>query len=111
MGLFDYIEYEGNRYQTKNLVCALDNYIITNASELYHEQYEIEDQSDPSATGLERIVGVMTKVNKHWVKDFYTGEINFYRPLDNNEWEEYSSYFFKGRIREIHKVESNRGKL
>jgi len=86
--------------QTKDTPAQwLNNYKIDQDGFLWHEDHDIEDQSDPNATGLERIVGMCTPVNQRWVKEKLTGEISFYDDA------EYSAYFVDGFLKEIHLIE------
>ncbi len=83
MGLYDEVsvEYrlpgvppEGCVFQTKDfLYPCLDRYRIDTEGQLWIEAYTLEDQSDPSAEGLARIIGMITKVNQHWVRSEWSG--------------------------------------
>jgi hypothetical protein len=74
MGAFDEIIYNGTAYQTKSLVCWQDYYEVRDG-QLWHLSYDVEDRSDPSATGLMRIVGMFTPVNERWERDDFTGKV------------------------------------
>ena len=66
-------------FQTKDLPAMyLDMYEIRADGSLWHEEYDIEDRSDPTAEGFERVVGCMTRVNKRWVMERLTGDVVFY---------------------------------
>lgn len=93
-------------YQTKSLDCTLDNYEIREDGSLWHENYEIEDHSDPNETGLMRLKGMLARVNKRWEPEPYTGEIRFHdwdRNADPVELE-FSAYFVDGQLRELHHI-------
>jgi len=90
MGMFDWIRCEyplpdepngaSLRFQTKDTPNQmLDEYRIDANGELWVKTYDIEDRSDPNAEGLQRLYGVMTRVNEREerVTDF-TGTIEFY---------------------------------
>lgn len=115
MGMFDYIrcempcEIKGLKCQTKSTEAQfLDNYLIKEDGTLWHEDYDFEDQSDPTATGLASFRGAMTRVNPRWVQEFPTQEIVFY--FWNNETQtsiDYSAYFVKGVLQSLNKLEYN----
>jgi hypothetical protein len=91
-------------YQTKDLDCSLDNYEIREDGTLWHEEYDVEDHSDPNAEGLMRLCGMMARVNQRWQQvDNFTGEVCFYgsfRP-DWSDWIEWSAYFVRGKLKHI----------
>jgi hypothetical protein len=74
MSAYDEIVYQGKRYQTKSLVCWADSYEVR-GDELWHQDYDTEDQSDPSAAGIERLFGMCAAVNHRWVRDLFTGTV------------------------------------
>ena len=98
MGMFDLIQCDGAvleplgcgdagdyTYQTKDTPAQfLDTYKIVvdptdGRARLYHEVYDIEDQSDPDAKGVQRLIGMMTRVNPRWEwVDNFSGTIEFY---------------------------------
>lgn len=120
MGLFDHIEclyplplseadlvrVQGMEFQTKDTPSQfMDMYRIAADGTLWYEEHDIEDRSDPTAEGVGRIIGMMTKVNKRWVQvTDYTGEIYFYggdcagKPGEIS-WVEFSCYFINGQLR------------
>jgi hypothetical protein len=111
MGMFDYIKCNyplpvkgANEleYQTKDTPAQfLDRYTIGKDGSLWHEEYDIEDHSDPKAEGLARVIGCMTRVRKRWNRvNGFTGEIRFYTFWDDSKinsglggWIEWSAYF------------------
>ena len=89
MGMFDYLrcEYDlpveglGDRmFQTKDTPAQwMDTYRIDANGQLWGQEYDIEDQSDPNAEGIDAIIGCMTRVNVRETEcSDYTGEIVFY---------------------------------
>ncbi len=120
MGMFDHIhctyplpidEEIAGGFQTKDTPALnLDDYEIRADGTLWHQEYDIEDQSDPGAEGLESIAGRLARVNVRWVHcaDF-TGEIAFYRFADEDAatgWIEFSATFHNGRLQELNLVEN-----
>jgi len=122
MGMFDYIRCEAKlpvedvrpgAFQTKDTPAQwLDEYIITAEGQLLHEEYDIEDRSDPNATGLAAFAGIMTRVNKRRVPSDFTGEICFYGLHDEHKgigWIEFSAYFVGGQLKELHCIANDTG--
>lgn len=121
MGMFDWLKcdyplpVEGANaisFQTKDTPAQFtDNYEIREDGTLWHEAYDIEDQSDPTKTGVERIVGMFATVNERWEPVPFTGEIRFYGYLkddgiqsDPEGWIEFSAYFHDGNLKELHQL-------
>ena len=75
MGAFDEIFYRGKLYQTKSFDCPWQDQYDVRGDELWREEYDVEDRSDPNAKGLMRIVGMCTAVNKRWVRSDFTGTV------------------------------------
>lgn len=115
MGLFDYITclyplpIKGKfNFQTKSTPAQfMDKYEIREDGTLWHENYDIEDHSDPNAQGFKKFIGCMTKVNRKWEQENFTGEIQFDDVVDN-KWIVFSSYFVKGQLKELHLLESDK---
>lgn len=115
MGMFDCIRCkcplpvpfsDDNEPQTKDTPSQqLDSYEIREDGTLWHEEYDIEDQSNPNAEGLLRFAGCMTRVNKRWVPTKFTGSINFYGEGEDGEWLEYQTYFIGGIMQSITRVQ------
>ena len=115
MGVFDYVicEYplpvEGAndvRFQTKDTpVQHLDNYKICKDGTLWHEAYDIEDQSDPNAEGIDRFLGCMARVNQRWELVHLTGEVSFAGDSSTHLWLEFSAYFVRGYIIRLELIE------
>lgn len=100
----------GLEFQTKDTPAQFcDQYVIDKDGQLLHEQYDVEDHSDPQAEGIWRLVGSMTRVNKRLVpvSDF-TGEIRFYDLLDFGGWIEFSSYFIDGKLQSVQLLKDSR---
>ena len=118
MGMFDNVRckyplpIEGANaleFQTKDTSAQqLDFYEIREDGTLWHEEYDIEDRSDPNAKGLDRFLGCMSRVNKRWVFEPFTGELCFYTFKDDDDtdsWIEFSALFWKGELKELKVVE------
>lgn len=90
-------------FQTKDLENALDNYEIREDGTLWIEEYDIEDRSNPNATGIARIFGMGTRVNERWARSYFSGEVNFYTNLNENydKWIEYRAIFKDGVIQSL----------
>jgi len=108
MRMFDYVSYNGNKYQTRHTLSqCFDNYEIRN-DQLWYEDYDTEWVETTNFGGY------IEKINFRWTfcKKFI-GEIRFYKLLDTNPerkkdtWEEYSAYFYKGQLKEIHLLEED----
>lgn len=105
-------------YQTKDTDRQfLDHYEIREDGTLWREAHDLEDQSDPKAEGLGRIVGMLTRVNKRWVQVTITGEIRFYtmynlvdgKMVDATSragWIEWSAYFENGKLERLNLLEN-----
>jgi uncharacterized protein YcaQ len=87
------------QYQTKNTPEQfLDNYLIDVDGSLLHEDYDVEDQSDPNAVGIARILGCMTRVNRRWIHSDFSGRIQFYTIVDDRQWTEFVAAFENGKL-------------
>lgn len=108
MGLFDYLRCDlplpergvsDRWFQTKDTPAQwTDRYAIHADGTLWHQAYDLEDRSDPQATGLARLRGMATPVNQRWEPcgDF-TGEICFYDLIDG-QLQCFSAYFVQGTL-------------
>jgi hypothetical protein len=109
MGMFDYIRFDGNEYQTKDTPNQLlDNYEIKD-NFLYEETYEAKWIDEEKHL----FGGYMEKFNEKWEKcEKFTGEIRFYRHLDKDYkiWEEFSAFFVNGEMKKLVKIEENEAK-
>lgn len=115
MGVFDYVTCllpevpQGLDWQTKDTPAQwCDRYEIRADGTLWHQNYDVEDRSDPRAEGLMRMVGCMTSVNHRWEKCDLTGEVRFYAHTDPKDisgtWVEYSAYFVGGQLKHLEKI-------
>lgn len=117
MGMFDHLRchyplplpgLEEALFQTKDLDCQLDTYEIRADGTLWGEDYEYEDRSDPEATGVARLSGMLTRVNERpkFCRDF-TGELEFhtdYGPTRNGfglGWVIFRATFAAGHLRAL----------
>jgi hypothetical protein len=112
MGMFDWVEFEGNRYQSKdtpNQLC--DEYCITQLGLLLVEEYDAELVKDP-----EHIFGVyIQQNNKRWreCREF-SGKIRFYREdkdrggFEQGAWIEWEAEFKLGAMISLQLLEGNR---
>lgn len=94
-------------YQTKSFDAPMiDLYEIRADGTLWREAYDIEDRSDPNATGVYRFEGMMTPVNKRWEPmSAFTGEVRFYDWLEPDGWIEWSAYFKDGSLQQLNLIE------
>lgn len=100
MGMFDYVEWEGQQYQSKdtpNQLC--DNYRIDDLGRLWVEEYDAEFVKDPG-----HIFGVyLEQRTKRWRECVeFSGPMRFYREDDErgghkaNAWNEWQAEFKSG---------------
>jgi hypothetical protein len=115
MGMFDWIEWEGNRYQTKDTPRQFcDNYRIDDLGRLWVEEYDAEWVKDPG-----HIFGAYIKQTNHrWVEcEDFTGPMRFYR--DNQDqrdvgsekehnWQEWEAEFKCGCMIGLKLIEGDR---
>lgn len=100
MGMFDWIEWEGQQYQTKDTPRQFcDYYRISGCGELWVEEYDAEWVVDK-----DQFLGAyIEQKNKHWreCREF-SGTIKFYREdkerggYKNNAWIEWEAEFKSG---------------
>ena len=97
MGMFDYITYKGEKYQTKDTPNQMmDNYEIQEDGTLWVEEYDAEFVKDPG-----HIFGVyLEQKNKRWRECVeFSGKIRFYREdkdrggFENSAWIEWEAEF------------------
>lgn len=98
-------------FQTKDTPAqALDVYEITETGELWHQEYDFEDRSDPDAEGILRLAGMLTRVRKRWIRcDTFTGGITFYafKDAENHDgWIEFTALFKCGQLLDLVLVEN-----
>ena len=110
--MFDYIEYNGNKYQTKDTDSQwLADYKIehdqTDGHEyLWEEKYECEWIEEKDSL----LGGYLNKKNLHWQKcSDFTGNIIFYRNVDSTyeKWNQYNAIFVNGKMTFIYKWEGS----
>lgn len=112
MGMFDWVEWQGQQYQTKDTPRQLcDNYRIDDRGQLWQEEYDAEWVEDP-----ERLFGAYIKqTNQRWVevKDF-TGPMRFYREdqerggYRSDAWIEWLAEFDLGQITDLKMLDGDR---
>lgn len=103
MGMYDEVKFEADlpgyeflknmELQTKDLDCLLENYRISPEGRLLREAYDIEDQSDPTKTGWERMIGSMTRIHKGWEDTNFHGMLHCAGDDPNSD--KYCTYTFK----------------
>lgn len=112
MGMFDYIHYEGQEYQTKDTPCQmLDKYKIDYNQDsghlfLWHEDYDAEWVEEEGLFG-----GHLRQFNERWVCCYdFDGLIRFYREDKENggwkadNWIEYKALFMNGQMLKIERI-------
>lgn len=102
MGMFDYINYKGNEYQTKDTPeQCMETYEIR-GDELWFKKVErdwVEDES--SLFG-----GYLKEISHEWeFCNSFDGAIMFYRTTGGDSWEEYKILFMDGKIIKMEKME------
>lgn len=98
-------------YQTKDLVCFLDQYEVREDGTLWHEDYDVEDRSDPNAEGIMRLCGMLTHVNKRWEPMSWTGEMICYdfNHEPQQGWIEWKVTFVDGKVHRCELLEHRIG--
>jgi hypothetical protein len=112
MGMFDWLEFDGHKYQSKDTPRQLcDEYRIDELGRIWEEQYEAEWISDPDRL----FGGYIEQHNRHWkLCEDLSGVVRFYR--ENKEaggyqadaWIEYEAEFENGQMISLRSVEDNR---
>jgi hypothetical protein len=99
MGMFDFVHFEGNQYQTKDTPCQLmDNYEIRDDGTLWHEEYECDWVEEADRFGG----GYLKQYNHHWACcDEFDGVIRFYYYRSEEDQEEYEALFMDGQMLKI----------
>jgi hypothetical protein len=100
-------------FQTKDTDFPnMDKYEIREDGTFWHENYDIEDRSDPNAKGIWALCGCMTRINRRWEQVKMTGEIRFYTTYGENDsgWLEFSSYFVDGKLNQLHLLKHQEAK-
>ena len=97
-------------YQTKSIEPnTLDTYEIREDGSLWHEVYDLEDQSDPKKKGLQRYEGMDTRINQHWIPSSFTGVMHLYaavevRPFKKQGWIEFDAQFLNGQLQHLYLI-------
>lgn len=112
MGMFDWVEWQGHEYQTKDTPRQLcDNYRIDDLGRLWVEEYDAELVKDTA-----HFFGAYIRQdNKRWVeeKDF-TGTMRFYREdperggHQKDAWVEYEAEFKCGQMTGLKMLEGDK---
>lgn len=90
-----------DEFQTKDTPSQfLEVYEIREDGTLWHQEYDVVDRSDPEATGLRRICGIMARENQRWVREWHSGTIQFCTSRDGG-WIEFEADFVGGKLRQI----------
>lgn len=90
-----------DEFQTKDTPPQfLEVYEIREDGTLWHQEYDVVDRSDPEATGLRRICGIMARENLRWAQEWYTGTIQFYTCREG-KWIEFVAEFLGGKLQQI----------
>jgi hypothetical protein len=104
--MFDYINYQGHEYQTKDTPDQFMSLYEIRGDELWLKKVESEWVNDDSIFG-----GYLQEVSHKWVFcDYFDGEIRFYREDDDNggykndAWIEYRALFMDGKIIKLTEV-------
>jgi hypothetical protein len=87
-------------YQTKDTARQLlHTYDIRQDGTLWCEAYDMEDRGDTGAEGIERFLGMLTRVNLRWVPAEETVVLRFYDSATGDSgWIEWEAVFDKGRM-------------
>lgn len=111
MGMFDYLQFEGHQYQTKDTPKqGCDNYKIENG-ELWYEDYDAKWVDDE--VGHQWLGGCIETFNHRWIRcDDFNGKMRFYRAAleDKHEswkqdaWIEYNAIFKNGMLIHLRQV-------
>lgn len=114
MGMFDHIRCKyplpvrganDLSYQTKDTPAqALDHYVIRADGTLWHQAYDVEDRSDPTAVGMRRLIGSAIRVRKRWRRERLSGEIIFYADLPPKGWLEFRARFADGELECLNRI-------
>lgn len=107
MGVFDYIRFEGNDYQTKD---TPDQFLFTyeiRGNELWLRKVESEWVEDEGLL----FGGYFKEVSHEWVFcNYFDGAITFYREdkenggYKNDAWIEYKALFMDGKMIKLVKI-------
>jgi len=107
MGMFDYVHFEGNQYQTKDTPHQLmDNYAIYHDGTLWMEEYDVEWVEDEGLFG-----GHIKQSNLRWTWcESFDGLVRFYREdqdrggYKQDAWIRYEALFMDGRMIKLQQI-------
>lgn len=108
MGMFDYINYQGHEYQTKDTPeQGMETYEIR-GNELWFDEVKREWVKDDKAF----FGGYLKDISHEWkFCNKFDGLIRFYREdkdsggFKANEWIEYKALFMDGKVIKIERIE------
>jgi hypothetical protein len=100
MGMFDWIVYQGQEFQTKDTPNQmLDRYEIRDDGTLWVEEYDTEWVDDPDRLP---IGGFIKHINVRISSTDYTGPMTFYTSNNNTDtWIQYEAEFVNGQAVKI----------
>ena len=100
MGMFDWIMYRGQEFQTKDTPNqTLDRYEIRDDGTLWVEEYDTEWVDDPDRLPIS---GYIKQINVRVRPEEYHGPMTFYtRNKDTDTWIQYEAEFVKGQAVKI----------
>jgi len=106
--MYDEVIYKEERYQTKDLVCFMEEYRITEDGRLVTDEYEMVDCPRSEQTKFGDVWLPLGKRNilKKNVDTKYHGWLNFYGE-ENGKWVDYAAKFTDGKLVEIKREERN----
>lgn len=87
-------------FQTKDTpgVLFMNEWVLHEDGTLLERGYEFEDRSDPTAVGIDRVIGMLTRVDRpdlDVVHSDFHGDIIFYHWTSEDHWE-YRARFTEG---------------
>ena len=100
-------------YQSKDIhPNFMEHYEIRENGTLWKQVYDVEDHSDPKATGWPGIIGKFTRVNLRWRRQYPTTTIWFYTHIADEKkkvrWIEWRAELVKGKVTEIKRVKNRK---
>lgn len=116
MGMFDYVKYKGETYQTKDFDCVMETFTITDDGRLVHDEthwepVEKKDRPYPNDDGLMGMCGSFkTVIDRANVDLNFHGVLNFYRLPDSGGWEECNAKFTDGKLVDVN-IEKSQSKV
>lgn len=112
MGMFDWLEFDGHKYQSKDTPRQLcDEYRIDELGRLWEEQYDAEWIADPDRL----FGGYIEQHNRRWrLCEDLSGFVRFYREdkerggYKKDAWVEFEAEFKNGQMISLKSVEDNK---